>query len=340
MLEQHTYDWIKEQVDEIAIERSVQRNRAFPTWCLLFVHQLDSDEAFRRSDTLRGKGGGDGGLDGWYQSVDTKEFHLWQCKWTDEYDKDFGKEPATELRDALENLLDSEKAKDYGQKFQSVSRHLLLSLEHGYKVVLDIGIAGLMNQQAKTKLDKMIKSFKSDKKLELNYEIWDLKRFQQEYEDHHPSSETLENQTHGFKLQSTEIIYMDSNDPTLPEGWEVVVASLNGESLGCLAEDLGSKLFGLNVRFALGLNKRIKSIWESLVDEVDSQYFWLYNNGLTILCDNFQVEKDESNKPIQIQITNPQVVNGCQTVTAFKKKIGSYSSKPSVLARIIKPPSN
>ena len=64
--------------------------------------------------------------------------------------------------------------------------------EHGYKVVLDIGIAGLMNQQAKTKLDKMIKSFKSDKKLELNYEIWDLKRFQQEYEDHHPSSETLE----------------------------------------------------------------------------------------------------------------------------------------------------
>lgn len=128
---------------------------------------------------------------------------------------------------------------------------------------------------------------------------------------------------------------MASDDPTLPKGWEVIIASLQGTRLGQLAQDLGSKLFSLNVRFALGSNKRIKNIWESLVDPEDSHYFWLYNNGLTILCDDFELKEAQ-----KLSITNPQVVNGCQTVTAFRKKLGQYSDQPSVLARIIKAPSN
>jgi hypothetical protein len=33
-MSEHTYDWIKRQVDEIAVERLLQPDRAFAAWCL------------------------------------------------------------------------------------------------------------------------------------------------------------------------------------------------------------------------------------------------------------------------------------------------------------------
>jgi len=297
---------------------------------------MDTDEALVRTDTLRGAGGGDGGLDGWYKDEDEKEFHLWQCKWAESYGKNFGKQPAIELKNALEELLDLDRARQYGNKFLEVASKIKISLEHEYKVVLNVGLAGSMGSDAQSQFEKAIHSFGKEKNLRITWELWDLRRFQQEYEEHHPSSEALEGKSYDFDLQSPVVIYMGSDDPTLPEGWEVIVASLQGKRLGTLAQELGSRLFSLNVRFALGSNKRIKNIWESLVDPINSQYFWLYNNGLTILCDDFHLRQEQQ----KLSITNPQVVNGCQTVTAFKKKLGSYSNKPSVLARIIKAPSN
>ncbi|MDJ0719804.1 MAG: AIPR family protein [Prochloraceae cyanobacterium] len=341
-MSENTYNWIKEEVENIAKERSVETHRAFAAWCLDFVHQdLDIDEAFVQTDTLKGYGGGDGGLDGWYKNEDTKEFHLWQCKWSESYGKRFAKTPALELKNALEELLDLERAKEYGDKFKEIYIKLQSAIEHEYQVVLNVGLAGSMSKTSITQFNKTIQSFAEDKNLRLVWERWDLTKFQQEREESDITSDTLEGQSYDFELQSPEIIHMDSEDRTLPEGWEVVVASINGNSLGTIANDLGSKLFGLNVRFALSANnKRIKSIRESLVDKEDSQYFWLYNNGLTILCDSFEIKKDTNNQPSEIGIENPQVVNGCQTVTAFKKKLGDYTDLPSVLARIIMPPSN
>ncbi len=339
-MSEDTYNWIEKQVKDIAEERSVETHRAFAAWCLDFAHQnLDIDEAFVQTDTLRGYGGGDGGLDGWYKDEDNKEFHLWQCKWAESYrKKKFDKKPALELKNALENLLDPQRATDYGEKFIEISTKLRSAIEHEYQIVLNIGLAGLMSSNAIEQFNNTLQSFAEDKNL--RWEKWDLTKFKQEREESEITSETLEGESYDFKLQSPEIIHMDSDDPTLPKGWKVVVASINGKSLGTIANQLGSKLFGLNVRFALGNNKRIKSIRESLVHQEDSQYFWLYNNGLTILCDRFEIKQDTSNKAREIGIENPQVVNGCQTVTAFKNKFGKYTDKPSVLARIIMPPSN
>lgn len=341
-MSEDTYNWIEQQVKAIAEDRSVKTHKAFAAWCLDFVHKnLGVDEAFVQTDTLRGNGGGDGGLDGWYKDEDNKEFHLWQCKWAESYGKKFNKTPALELKNALENLLDPQRATDYGDKFIEISTKLRSAIEYEYQVVLNIGLAGSMSKSSVTQFNKNIQSFAEDKNLRLVWEKWDLTKFQQEREEHDITSETLEGKSYDFELQSPEIINMDSDDRTLPKGWKVVVASINGKSLGERANELGSKLFGLNVRFALSANnKRIKSIRESLIDREDSQYFWLYNNGLTILCDRFEIKKDPNNKPSKIGRENPQVVNGCQTVTAFKKKLGDYTDKPSVLARIIMPPSN
>lgn len=335
----NTYTWIKRQVEELATERSVQTDRAFAVWSMKYVYPLlDTDEALIQTDTLRGYGGGDGGLDGWYRDDNSKEFHLWQFKWADSYNKQFDQKPSVELKEALSELLDVDNASQYGEKFLEVATELTSCLDYGYKIVLNVGLAGFMSDNAKQQSERKIRNFATDKELEIFWELWDLQRFQQEYEEHHPSAETLKGKTEDFLLQSSSIIYMDSEDSTLPPEWEVVVASLNGKRLGEIATKLNSKLFSLNVRFALNSNKRIKSIRDSLSDSEQSRYFWLYNNGLTILCDDFKI--DRNSQPHKISIANPQVVNGCQTVTAFRKQLGKYSEKASVLARIIKAPSN
>lgn len=337
----NTYTWIKKQVEELASERSIQTDRAFAVWSMEYVYlSMDTDEALMQTDTLRGNGGGDGGLDGWYRDDNSKEFHLWQFKWTDSYNKKFDQKPTIELKEALSELLDIDSASQYGLKFLEVATELKYCLDYEYKIVLNVGIAGFMSDTAKQQSQRKINNFAQDKKLAISWELWDLERFQQEYEEHHPVTATLEGITENFLLQSSSIIYMDSDDSTLPPEWEVVVASLNGRCLGEIATKLNSKLFSLNVRFALNSNKRIKSIRDSLAEPEKARYFWLYNNGLTILCDNFEIQKDDNNQPNKISITNPQVVNGCQTVTAFRKQLGKYSEQASVLARIIKAPSD
>jgi len=344
------YDWINREVQKLSEERSVSKNRAFQAWCLYFTQiDIELDEAFVNTDTLRGHGGGDGGVDGWYVDDENREFHIWQCKLPDSYvTAVFDTEPYKELRSAFEALLDEKQAAVYGDKFVEISTNLINCIDHGYSVVLNIGIAGIVKTDSIEKIEKLFSILQSDfcnrfADSNLSLEIWDLNRFEEQSELCIPTYETLEGHIVEFKLQNSEIIQLNTGDSTLPENWEAVIVTLNGKSLAEKAILHGSKLFSLNVRFALGANRRIQNLRNSLTKPDLSKFFWLYNNGITIVSDEIELVKqgDEGHqKYVSIKITNPQVVNGCQTVTAFKKNKGKIAGNPSVLARIIKAPNN
>lgn len=344
------YDWIEREVIKLAEERSVTKARAFQAWCLYFTHsEMELDEAFVKTDTLRGHGGGDGGLDGWFVDEENREFHLWQCKLPETYEtSELDTSPYKELKGAIDNLLNENNAAIYGEKFVEVSTFLIDHIEHGYSVVLNIGVAGTINPGATETIDKLFALYQPDfnekyTDSSISIELWDLKRFEEQAEYNLPTYETLEGQEIEFKLQTSEVIQMRLGDPTLPDNWEAVIVSLNGRSLAEKAILLGSKLFSLNVRFALGANKRIQNLRSSITKKDSSQFFWLYNNGITIICDQIELIKSTEGvdgKYVSVKITNPQVVNGCQTVTAFKKNKGKIVGNPSVLARIIKAPDN
>ncbi len=73
----------------------------------------------------------------------------------------------------------------------------------------------------------------------------------------------------------------------------------------------------------------------TLEDEKERRNFWAYNNGMTIVCDDY--EHDESSG--QLKMTNLSIVNGCQTTVALvrgKKNLADQDI--SLLARIICPP--
>ena len=67
----------------------------------------------------------------------------------------------------------------------------------------------------------------------------------------------------------------------------------------------GDRLFRYNPRFHLGSNRVNKEMLETLKE--NPEQFYLFNNGITAVCDGFRVVGEE------LRVQDFQVVNGCQT---------------------------
>lgn len=107
-------------------------------------------------------------------------------------------------------------------------------------------------------------------------------------------------------------------------------------------------IFDKNIREYLG-NKGInKAICETLKDKEERKNFFYYNNGITIVCDDIDSKvgskNSDSNLSYSITISNPQIVNGCQTVTSIYKQLNSVDphqlvedySNCFVMAKVLK----
>lgn len=84
-------------------------------------------------------------------------------------------------------------------------------------------------------------------------------------------------------------------------------------------------LFNENIREYLG-NKGInKKIYSTLMDENERKNFFYYNNGITMICDKIDPIKTGGNNTnnchVSIKVTNPQIVNGCQTVNSIYESL-------------------
>ena len=96
-------------------------------------------------------------------------------------------------------------------------------------------------------------------------------------------------------------------------------------------------VFEENLRQFLGLTGTVnQGIHDSCVSQNDAPLFWFLNNGVTIVCDSYEVNKDFDN-PF-VTVTNMQIVNGCQTSATLAKaaKEGHLKSSTRVMVRIFK----
>lgn len=88
-------------------------------------------------------------------------------------------------------------------------------------------------------------------------------------------------------------------------------------------------LFRKNVRNFLDKSETNIRITDTLKNPDDSSNFWFYNNGVTILCRD--AKNDSDNK--HIRLDDPQVINGCQTITSIRNYSGD--TKADALVRVI-----
>lgn len=80
----------------------------------------------------------------------------------------------------------------------------------------------------------------------------------------------------------------------------------------------GDRLFGRNIRSALGVNDISTGIMETLRES--PEYFLLYHNGITIICDSVETEfpqRRRPDKPVVLTMRGASVVNGAQSVTSL-----------------------
>lgn len=85
----------------------------------------------------------------------------------------------------------------------------------------------------------------------------------------------------------------------------------------------GYDLFDKNIREYLGTTgrrgKTNKEIQATLLSDTERSRFFYYNNGITIICDDFY--KTKTNNRHLLNLSQPQIVNGCQTVNTIYNTI-------------------
>lgn len=116
-----------------------------------------------------------------------------------------------------------------------------------------------------------------------------------------------------------------------------LVSSIDGNELVRLYEKHKDKLFQLNVRYYLGENKINKKIIESASNPVVRDKFWFLNNGITIICDEYE-KITITSENLKLKLENFQIVNGTQTTRCIYeayKKTGNVDGI-KVLVKILK----
>jgi len=112
-----------------------------------------------------------------------------------------------------------------------------------------------------------------------------------------------------------------------------LVATVSGTELKRLYQEHRDTLFDRNVRLFLGTRKGSVNagIRDTLNSSEDRGNFWAYNNGITLICDSFELGADNT----QVKLRKFSIVNGCQTTVSIANSSDEASASVGVLARFI-----
>ncbi len=92
------------------------------------------------------------------------------------------------------------------------------------------------------------------------------------------------------------------------------------------AEKKEYSIFENNIREFLGKNSINTGIIETLRSTTERKNFMYYNNGITVICKAVKPCPQMTSGERKIQLYNPQIVNGCQTVSSIKNVLDNVGS--------------
>jgi hypothetical protein len=135
-------------------------------------------------------------------------------------------------------------------------------------------------------------------------------------------------------------IRYDANNPSLiryyAQDLRGLICSVPAQEIAKLVNaNPDGSVFDLNIRRFLGGRGAVnKDIQNTCTSPENSYEFWFLNNGITIVCDEFDANTDPDDAHIKLE--NMQIVNGCQTATtlAVAQQEGTLASDVRVMVRI------
>lgn len=91
-------------------------------------------------------------------------------------------------------------------------------------------------------------------------------------------------------------------------------------------------LFSRNVRLWSGKTRVNKGLAKTIENTAEHNKFFLYHNGVSIICSDFELKKTEN----KIKLEGYQVINGCQSLISFYQNRNSLTDDVSILVKLIK----
>lgn len=313
-------EFVKKELNTYKEIYGYSNNRfAFEPWALQYILGIDRDMAVNSTDTLYR---GDEGLDGWYYDDENNIFHIFQMKYPDDNNVEYNGSASDELISFLDKLLTKNHIFQ-NKKLQSVYDLFYEVHNPEINIKLNIVVFSQINEEYRNTYKEKLAEIETN----VTMEVFDIEYLYNMYIDENDMDD-LEGKIIDLEILKGQYIEVDSIEPGIIG--KATIVTLNGKSFASTVKDNYPHIVAKNVRFHLGKSKN-QGMINVLQNNKENYKFWYYNNGITILCDKWEVDKSTN----KISLTNPQIINGGQTSKTLAENIEFIDNDVYVLAKII-----
>lgn len=301
-------------------DNAKQRGMAFEDWCFNLLSDRypaadnKADECIIRGD--------DAGVDIFFESKETDEIYIVQCK----HPKIAASDPVSEddIKAFFSNyeLLSDRKYLDQRNTKNPKLQELGSEFEYWMKQQYLIHFIFMTTGEGTEKTAALVEKFnKTHQNANVKFDLWDVYGLRDEY----------------VSVQSIEEKYPDNISLTLaighfmqPDGeLDNLTFAVRGTVLKDLAIEHKDSLFNWNIRRFLGRKGEVNTGLTSTLSR-EPEHFYYYNNGISALCESFDFDP----KTRKLFIRKLQIVNGAQTIGALKHANSEQLKDSLVLVKL------
>lgn len=177
----------------------------------------------------------------------------------------------------------------------------------------------------KTDINALHTNYK-DKNINFDIRYYNYQELEELYDDIEIPKNEVELRFVANEIFSKNLTYYDNDETEL----ETVVTSIYANSLKPIIEDKKELILALNVRYYKGendINSKIKKEYS----KGEKSNFWILNNGINGVCQDFTINDNNT-----LTIKNFQIVNGGQTAKTLTRIVNDLPDNVQILLRLTK----
>lgn len=290
--------------------------RGFKFWALseILISSEISDDDLRSALDIDGPG--DLGLDGYIEDPDEQTLILVQSKFH-EAPRGLGNSLIADFREGLPSKLRDPDvvAAANNPRVADAHRAFLDAIANGWRIRFILLWGGWLTPEGRKYLESNAGGQIGSSPADLD--VFDWAGLDDLYSQHLISQTTSTDVE--FDLTGAKFHDVSSG------GFKVWVATISATEIVKAFDQHAFALFRLNPRGPLK-NRTNQRIYQTLTDPNRREMFFLFNNGLTALCDSWKVNAVTNT----LTVRNFQIVNGCQTTVTLAKARPIVMANPGI----------
>lgn len=318
------YNQIKESLNEIKETNEYENlSKAFIHWYLknhIFMDDQEIGECII-------DGSGDNGIDAIILNEEEKELTVMQFKFpvtSKGINEEISQGDILKTINGFNILINKSSTSESNSQFREYKNKISDIDIFKFNIQFISFNKGIEANANKELIDNFAKNFKKDFGSELNIKVHEKSTISNIYEKINRKNDLEINLSYKQLTSAYDIEFMNIKS---------YVGLVNSKDLISSIEDYIETIFDENIRLYEGKTTVNNSIKSTASDPKESEMFYFYNNGITIICDK------ASNSPnkLSVSLKGVSIVNGCQTVTSIYElyKKNKLQSGVDILTRII-----